>query len=144
MKNLHWALCTGVFGKRDVGRIEREFIDVLDWDLSISESDILHHHDSIMALSPRPKHQFQQRLSPITRDHLSANVPHSVHWSDSDSDDSMSSVRTPSTIASPSVRLSHVKQAQPTLVERLHSLQLPWNTKHNPTMLHPTIPQIRV
>ncbi|KAJ7029163.1 hypothetical protein C8F04DRAFT_931673, partial [Mycena alexandri] len=25
LKNVHWALCTGVFGKRDVGRIEREF-----------------------------------------------------------------------------------------------------------------------
>ncbi|KAG1728616.1 uncharacterized protein EDB91DRAFT_1161312 [Suillus paluster] len=33
LKNVHWALCTGVFGKRDVGRIEREFLDVLDFDL---------------------------------------------------------------------------------------------------------------
>ncbi|KAJ6462409.1 hypothetical protein DFH09DRAFT_1382720 [Mycena vulgaris] len=33
LKNVQWALCTGVFGKRDVGRIEREFLDVLDWDV---------------------------------------------------------------------------------------------------------------
>ncbi|KAF7341095.1 Cyclin N-terminal domain-containing protein [Mycena venus] len=35
LKNVHWALCTGVFGKRDVGRIEREFLDVLDWELGV-------------------------------------------------------------------------------------------------------------
>lgn len=43
-------MCTGVFGKRDVGRIEREFLDVLDFELSITEDDIMAHHDSIMAL----------------------------------------------------------------------------------------------
>ncbi|KAJ7303556.1 Hsp70 protein-domain-containing protein [Mycena albidolilacea] len=37
LKNLHWALCTGVFEKRDVGRIEREFLDVLDWELGVGE-----------------------------------------------------------------------------------------------------------
>ncbi|KAJ6622980.1 hypothetical protein B0H10DRAFT_2162698 [Mycena sp. CBHHK59/15] len=44
LKNVHWALCTGVFGKRDVGRIEREFLDVLDWELAVSEADLLAHH----------------------------------------------------------------------------------------------------
>ncbi|KAI6036398.1 hypothetical protein BKA83DRAFT_4162287 [Pisolithus microcarpus] len=46
LKNVQWAYCTGVFGKRDVGRIEREFLQVLDFELSISEDDILSHHDS--------------------------------------------------------------------------------------------------
>ncbi|KAJ2916982.1 hypothetical protein MD484_g3464, partial [Candolleomyces efflorescens] len=41
LKNVHWALCTGVFGKRDVGRIEREFLAVLDWELNVSEHEIL-------------------------------------------------------------------------------------------------------
>jgi hypothetical protein len=41
LKNVHWALCTGVFGKRDVGRIEREFLAVLDWELNVSENEIL-------------------------------------------------------------------------------------------------------
>ena len=50
LKNVHWAVCTGVFGKRDIGRIEREFLDVLDFELSITEEDIMAHHDSIMAL----------------------------------------------------------------------------------------------
>ncbi|KAG2019801.1 hypothetical protein CC2G_005204 [Coprinopsis cinerea AmutBmut pab1-1] len=41
LKNVHWALCTGVFGKRDVGRIEREFLAVLEWDLGVTESEVL-------------------------------------------------------------------------------------------------------
>ena len=53
LKNVHWAVCTGVFGKRDIGRIEREFLDVLDFELGLSEADILAHHDAIMsAVSP--------------------------------------------------------------------------------------------
>jgi hypothetical protein len=51
---VHWAVCTGVFGKRDIGRIEREFLDVLDFELSIREEDLMVHHDAIMTLvSPR-------------------------------------------------------------------------------------------
>ena len=50
LKNVHWAVCTGIFGKRDIGRIEREFLDVLDFELSISEDDIMAHHDTIMSL----------------------------------------------------------------------------------------------
>jgi hypothetical protein len=45
-------VCTGVFGKRDIGRIEREFLDVLDFELSITEDDIMAHHDSISLLVP--------------------------------------------------------------------------------------------
>jgi hypothetical protein len=51
LKNVHWALCTGVFGKRDVGRIERELLDVLDFDLGILEDDILSHHDGLSAVT---------------------------------------------------------------------------------------------
>ncbi|KAI9508461.1 hypothetical protein F5148DRAFT_906016 [Russula earlei] len=50
LKNLHWAVCTGVFGKRDIGRIEREFLDVLDFELSISQDDIMAHYTAIMSL----------------------------------------------------------------------------------------------
>ncbi|KAL4248808.1 Cyclin PHO80-like protein [Abortiporus biennis] len=50
LKNFHWAVCTGVFGSRDIGRIEREFLDVLDYNLSVTEDDILVHHPSIMSL----------------------------------------------------------------------------------------------
>jgi hypothetical protein len=47
LRNVHWAICTGVFGTREVGRIEREFLQVLNWDLSISEDDVLSHHHYI-------------------------------------------------------------------------------------------------
>ncbi|KAJ6480793.1 hypothetical protein C8R47DRAFT_1018787 [Mycena vitilis] len=53
LKNVHWALCTGVFGKRDVGRIEREFLDVLDWQLGVDEADVLAHHEGLMAAAAR-------------------------------------------------------------------------------------------
>ncbi|KAF7979600.1 hypothetical protein HWV62_41914 [Athelia sp. TMB] len=51
LKNVHWALCTGVFGKRDVGRIERELLDVLDFELGVSEADLLAHHDQLAAVA---------------------------------------------------------------------------------------------
>ena len=54
---MHWAVCTGIFGKRDIGRIEREFLDVLDFELNISEEDIMAHHNAILSLvSPSPRH----------------------------------------------------------------------------------------
>ncbi|KAJ6527054.1 hypothetical protein B0H19DRAFT_970096, partial [Mycena capillaripes] len=49
LKNVHWAVCTGVFGKYDIGRIEREFLAVLDWELGVTESDLLAHHGGLMA-----------------------------------------------------------------------------------------------
>ncbi|KAF7291390.1 Cyclin N-terminal domain-containing protein [Mycena indigotica] len=51
LRNIHWALCTGVFGRRDVGRIEREFLEVLDWELAINEADLLAHHPALMAVA---------------------------------------------------------------------------------------------
>ncbi|KAF7793300.1 hypothetical protein EIP86_004412 [Pleurotus ostreatoroseus] len=102
LKNVHWALCTGVFGKRDVGRIEREFLDVLDYELGLTESDVLSHHDAIMSLS-QPAHRVRvhQRsavsapTSPVSkqqhrRSHSSSQVkltPPS-RWSSSESSDS--------------------------------------------------------
>lgn len=52
LQNVHWAIATGIFGKRDVGRIEREFLDVLDWELMVSEDDIADLYPSIIALYP--------------------------------------------------------------------------------------------
>ncbi|KAJ7612108.1 hypothetical protein FB45DRAFT_307184 [Roridomyces roridus] len=57
LKNVHWALCSGVFSKRDVGRIEREFLDVLDWQLGVTEADVLAHHEGLVraaAVDARP------------------------------------------------------------------------------------------
>ncbi|KAH8832170.1 hypothetical protein DL96DRAFT_1706554 [Flagelloscypha sp. PMI_526] len=42
-KNVDWSIYSGVFGKRDVGRIEREFLAILHWELCLQESDWLKH-----------------------------------------------------------------------------------------------------
>ncbi|KIK71204.1 hypothetical protein GYMLUDRAFT_33344 [Collybiopsis luxurians FD-317 M1] len=47
LPNVHWARITGLFGKTDVGRIEREFLEVLDWELKLTEEDLLAHYDSL-------------------------------------------------------------------------------------------------
>ncbi|KAJ6463037.1 hypothetical protein C8R47DRAFT_1080074 [Mycena vitilis] len=48
LRNVHWAMCTGVFGKGDIGRIEREFLEVLDWDLGVREAELLAHHEGLL------------------------------------------------------------------------------------------------
>ena len=115
LKNIHWALCTGVFGKRDVGRIEREYLEVLNFELGISEGDLLSHHqgllDAIMYLPPpsAPPRFTPHNNSTTTRSHskggrsnhlevpeLDPSNPLSPHSSCSSS--SSSSPYTPSTM----------------------------------------------
>ena len=43
MKNVIWARCSGIFEHRDVGRMEREMLNILDWDLSVHEEELLAH-----------------------------------------------------------------------------------------------------
>ncbi|KAK6966275.1 alternative cyclin pcl1, partial [Favolaschia claudopus] len=45
LRSAQWAMVTGIFGKGDIGRIEREFLDVLDWELSVAEADLLARHE---------------------------------------------------------------------------------------------------
>ncbi|KIY43768.1 hypothetical protein FISHEDRAFT_11170, partial [Fistulina hepatica ATCC 64428] len=49
-KNAYWAWYTGVFTKRDVGLVEREFLDVLDFDLKIKWDDLKPHWEAVTAL----------------------------------------------------------------------------------------------
>ena len=98
LKNRHWSISTGLFGKRDIGRIEREFLDVLDWKLAVSESDILGLHDSLIPLHPlRRFARAPKRLIPSVRTTFS--------WSDSDSENastpSSPAPSTPSTSSPP-------------------------------------------
>ena len=121
---MHWALCTGVFGKRDVGRIEREYLDVLDFELGITEADILSHHQGLLsAVSPSthpyrsPQVQFTHSHAPATRassHSSSAPVPELSPSSDESSSGS-ASPRTPSTLASsPTYSHDRVKHPQQT------------------------------
>jgi hypothetical protein len=41
LRNVHWAACTQVFSPADVGRVEREFLDVLAFQLGVSEAELL-------------------------------------------------------------------------------------------------------
>ena len=100
LKNIHWALCTGVFGKRDIGRIEREFLDVLDFQLGITEDDILAHHGAIISIT-RPHLRVTVTEAPSVRsplqydstNRLAHNASPKSHWSSDSSDmDSLSSL----------------------------------------------------
>ena len=117
LKNIHWALCTGVFGKRDVGRIEREYLEVLNFELGISEGDLLSHHqgllDAIMYLPPPPAPRFTHHHSPrshsMRRNHLEVpeldpSNPLSPHSSSSSSSSSSCSPYTPAMDSSPPPR----------------------------------------
>ncbi|KAF9462688.1 hypothetical protein BDZ94DRAFT_1322343 [Collybia nuda] len=104
LKNVHWALCTGVFGKRDVGRIEREFLDVLDFELSVTEDDLLSHHDGLSAVtltshSHRAPRGFTHPHRTPSR-HRQQPVPELEPSSPESSSHGSSSPRTPSTLAS--------------------------------------------
>lgn len=112
LKNVHWALCTGTFGKRDIGRIEREYLDVLNFELAVSEDDLLSHHQGLAAvshLSFSPRQRMHALLHPHSaeqrrhhrRSSSSANLPQLDPPSPTSSRSSMSSStcspRTPST-----------------------------------------------
>ncbi|KAF9532785.1 hypothetical protein CPB83DRAFT_846362 [Crepidotus variabilis] len=69
LKNVHWSMCTGIFGKRDIGRIEREYLDVLNFELRVSEDDVLSHHQGLAAaahLPPSPRHSPKSAIRQIS------------------------------------------------------------------------------
>lgn len=106
LKNVHWALCTGVFGKRDVGRIEREFLDVLDFQLGITEDDLLAHHDGLSAIAVSSRSR--RLLSGFVHPHTRRSHPRQVQTvpeldpssPESSSSPGSDSPRTPSMLAS--------------------------------------------
>lgn len=110
LKNVHWALCTGVFGKRDVGRIERELLDVLNFDLGILEDDILSHHDGLSTVA---LHNHAHRRN-HTRHHITHYAPLPIlerSHPESLSSSGSSSINTPETPSStsftPELKLKH-------------------------------------
>jgi len=54
IKNARWARWSGTFSKEDIGRMERELLQVLDWNLSIAEGDVMAHHEHLSSLTPPP------------------------------------------------------------------------------------------
>jgi len=145
LKNVHWALCTGVFGKRDVGRIEREFLDVLDFELNVAEDDFLSHHEGLMAVSRhrRPARTFiHKQSSPRPPVAQCAPVPELDPSSPESSSPASASPRTPLTFASPAY-LPPVPQ------KHAVQLQLSVDSSCNPTSMDylrafpiPTLPPV--
>lgn len=71
IKNARWARWSGTFSKEDIGRMERELLDILDWNLSVAEGDIMAHHEHLSSLTPPP-------CPPLT----SLKRPHSLFQTD--------------------------------------------------------------
>lgn len=96
-KNTYWAAWTGLFGKGDIGRVEREFVDVLDWDLSLRESDIIAQHNLLTATSRSTQphtyhhHRYHPRVGHATRRSSTFNLDDDSDWSDSEDESSSSS-----------------------------------------------------
>ncbi|KAJ7087567.1 hypothetical protein B0H15DRAFT_922943 [Mycena belliarum] len=73
LRNAHWATYSGVFGKRDIGRIEREFLDVLNWDLGVSEPQV----EAQWAALQRACCQHREQCG-VLRSIITAERPHRV------------------------------------------------------------------
>ena len=149
LKNIHWAMVSGTFGKRDIGRIEREFIEVLDWDFSVTEADLLVVRDSLLHLIPNqhatsaPVHTKAMEVSlppsPVASQYSDSSE--SSHWSDDDTDsDSHSSPATSPDPLTPSHAV--FSPARPHSIAKpigtvLDVVQHPfWNAPHHPLSVH--------
>ncbi|KAK0496812.1 hypothetical protein EDD18DRAFT_1164119 [Armillaria luteobubalina] len=151
LKNVHWAICTGVFGKRDIGRIEREFLDVLDFELSVTEADLLSHHAGLSAAvspspSPSSRHSVEQASprSPHKRHHHRSSVP-ALEPSSPESSDGSSSPQTPSTLHESSPESFHPKKPQAAhkysaFSDILRSFPLPIPHRHHSHQSHSRYP----
>lgn len=86
-----------MFGKRDIGRVEREFLDVLNWDLSLRESDIIAQYNLLPAAT-RPtkphayrRHRYHPRTGGTTRRPPTFDIDDDSDWSASEDESSSSS-----------------------------------------------------
>ncbi|CAK5266242.1 unnamed protein product [Mycena citricolor] len=76
LKNAHWARVSGLFDVHDVGRIEREFLEVLDWELGVREEEVVVHWAGILGESARQRERRDLRenlavqLSPVLQSHV--------------------------------------------------------------------------
>ncbi|KAJ7463358.1 hypothetical protein FB451DRAFT_1095151 [Mycena latifolia] len=141
LKNMHWALCTGVFGVGDVGRIEREFLEVLDWELGVREGEVVRVAEALSAFEGATEREEERvprgrtgkpsarapvpALEPSTSSPASSaasaspRMPASASASPS-SAPYVASVKYPATPASQHPTLSH--SPKPTRAFKLHAL----------------------
>ena len=155
LRNVHWALATGVFGKKDVNRIEREFLEVLAWQLSFTEQDILAHYGAIVNLYFNPPKQ-SSNTPPSLSPHPSPTTAPSVRYPHpKDSSTPTHNSATSYDLSSPPLLLYPVALAtQPFILkaqEAKHSrpsgftgFPLPWHGKNHSMPGQHTLPRISV
>lgn len=93
LKNPQWALATSVFSPRDISRIEREFLDVVDFQLRVTEADLLTLERPFISAFFSPKSRtaynsssssnYQQEEEDVDDEEEDG----SSRWSDSDEED---------------------------------------------------------
>jgi hypothetical protein len=145
LKNIHWAMISGTFGKRDIGRIEREFIEVLDWDFSVTEADLLVVRDSLLHILPTQFFAKPVEVSPpsspvASESSQDSDSSESSHWSDdeSDSDSHSSPATSPGPLTPSHAVFSPARPHSTKPIEAvLDVVQHPfWNAPHHPLSLH--------
>ena len=148
LKNIHWAMVSGTFGKRDIGRIEREFIEVLDWDFAVTQADLLAVHEAVLHLLPVqhttaiPSIEVSPPSSPIASEtSQDSDSSESSHWSDDETDsDSHSTPATSPDPLTPSHAVFSPARPQSTtkpLESMLNAIRHPfWNAPHHPLSVH--------
>ncbi|KAF9043752.1 hypothetical protein BDZ89DRAFT_1059193 [Hymenopellis radicata] len=79
LKNADWAAYSGFFSRRDIGRIEREFLEVLDFELHVRDPEFSVELDALSAVfssshSPRRRPPVRQRPPSLTLPKLDAST----------------------------------------------------------------------
>jgi len=148
LKNIHWAMVSNTFGKRDIGRIEREFIEVLDWDFAVTEADLLVVHNAILDLLPAqhsatiPVVEVSPPSSPVASESShDSDSSESSQWSDDETDsDSHSTPATSPGLLTPSHAVfspARPNSATKPLGSVLDAIRHPfWNAPHHPLSVH--------
>lgn len=110
MKNVDWARWSSNFRPCHIGRMEREFLNLLDYELSVSEADILVHHEFLVARARTTKVPHTPPTEALARPQKRAR-----------SDSTTSSCTSPSPSAYSSSQVSQVSaSSSPTLVYSAH------------------------
>ena len=147
LKNIHWAMVSGTFGKRDIGRIEREFIEVVDWDLAVTEADLLLVRESLLHLIPSqsttPVSVLAEavEVSPSSPSTTDSDSSESSHWSDDESDSDSHSTppsspapSTPSHAVFSPARSNSITKPISSIMD---AIQHPfWTAPHHPLSVH--------
>ncbi|KZV62414.1 hypothetical protein PENSPDRAFT_591441 [Peniophora sp. CONT] len=149
LRNVHWAVVSNMFGHRDVGRIEREFLAVLDFELGITESDVLAHHTWLSSAVPSLEASSPMALPQLILPHAGSSSPASPSFPEycdalspsASSDDSSPDMPvTPADAPMPSVAAAHLSALRvmlsPSYAAQHAEAAVPLKRKASRSVLH--------